>query len=274
MRRGIIRAAFDKPEVKGVSMKAWIQVAAILLVLWCLPPASLRAEGEAAQIIFRDDQAGYVLPLPVGWQEVTDTKALDSLVRRLCSIFMTGDRIANANHLRGAILPGDQKASPALVVFSLDYYSSLGLSIEAVKDIAKEPQVLMASLANSIQQLYLQHFPQSILINHRLGDDFFVLTLRTVLDFADEPGTTRNRYIKMMVTSTRLLVLMTLYDGPTVTDYEVVIAKCVREMLVLSDRSIDKVNLHEVTPLDYVLVILALLVAVIVIRKFRAFMRR
>ena len=258
-----------------VPMKALIQVVAFSLALWCcLFPVNLRADGgEGGQIILRDVEAGYVLPLPVGWREVTDSSALDSLVRRVCSMFMTGDDKANLTYVRGAILPVDQKASPALVVFALDY-ASLGLNEAALKDITTESQTLTAGLANATQTLYMQHFPHSVKLYDRLGDDFFSLHLRTILDLADEQATTRNRYIKMLLTSERVIVLMTLYDGPSVANYEVALAKCVRELLPLAEKSLDKVNPpYQASGFDYLLVVLAIIVAVYVLRKVRAFMR-
>jgi hypothetical protein len=253
-------------------MKKRMPIAAWVLVL-ALLPSPLYGEETPSPLIIRDDSAGYVMALPEGWQEVSDPRLRQELALRVCSLFVSGNAINGASHIRAAVLPSDPKAAPALVVFALEY-SALGLTEEAIKEIAKDSEEVTATLANAIQVSYMQKFPQSIMINNHLGDDFFSLNLRTVLDSADQAASTRNRHLRMMLTLNKALILMTVYDGPPNAGYDEAIAASVREMLVLPEQNLQRANPpYEASPLDYLLLAAALVAAFFAVRALRRFMK-
>jgi hypothetical protein len=247
----------------------YMRVAVFFLSLWALFPLCPPAGADApAPALLRDDAAGYVLPLPAGWQEITDPRILEDIVRRVCVVL-----VPDGGSLRAAALPSDKIAAPALVVFTLKY-ATLGLDTDALQKISKDSEAVTATLANAMQEAYKQAFPQSIMINSHLGDDFFSLNLRTVLDFADEKGTTRNRHLKLMLALDGVLVLMTLYDGPQVEAYDVAIAASVREMRILPDKLLQKINPpFEASFLDYLLLILSIISVVYIIKRMRRAVR-
>ncbi|MDR0826323.1 MAG: hypothetical protein LBN33_00360 [Desulfovibrio sp.] len=250
-----------------------MRLAFFLLALCSLFPALARAAEDMAAAVLRDEAAGYILPLPAGWREVTDPGLLEDLVARVRAVFVL-DAAGDVPFLRGAVLPDDAQASPALMVFALDY-TAFNLDKNAVQAIANDPQALTAAMANAMQEAYKENFPQSILINSHLGDDFFSLNLRTVLDFADERGTTRNRWIKVTFSVDRVLVLLTLYDGPPHAAYDESIASSVRAMRVLPEKALNKVlPPREITWLDYVLVVVAGLVCVFLILRVRMWVKK
>jgi hypothetical protein len=243
------------------------------LLLLTLSPLPARSGESAPAPMLRDDVAGYVLPLPAGWREVDDPGMLEALVRRVCVVFASNGVIPGATRIRGAVLPDDAAAAPALVVFALAY-AELGLDNKAVQEIAKDAQSLTATLANALQESYLRMFPQSIMVNSHLGDDFFSLNLRTVTDFSDEAGTTRNRHLKVALTVNGALVLMTVYDGLPVAAYDEVLAASVRALRVLPEKNL----LHAGPPfhasaLDYLMLASAIVLFVYIFLRLRAAMR-
>jgi hypothetical protein len=232
-------------------------------------PGRLYAQEEPPPLLLQDDAAGYVLPLPAGWREITDPSGLEEIVRRVCSFFASDGRIKGASSLRGAVFPEDAAAAPALVVFALDY-AVLGLDRTAVQEIAKTSREVAAALANALQKSYMQEFPQSIMLNHHLGDDFFSLNLRTVLNFEDEAGTTRNRNLKVLLAEGGALVLMAGYDGPFNTAYDAAIAASVRAMAVLPEKKLENVNPpFQSSFLDYAMILGTILFIVYLVRRFR-----
>jgi hypothetical protein len=177
--------------------------------------------------------------------------------------------IRGASAIRGAFLPDSAPASPALILFSLDY-ATLGLNAETVKDMAKKSQAVAASLADAVQESYQELFPRSIMVNSALGDDFFILNLRSVLDFSQEEATTRNRLIRMTLTAHGALLLMTLYDGPPQTIYDRDIAASVRALRILPDKAVQTLRPpFEASFLDYLLLIAAIIFAVVLAGRFR-----
>jgi hypothetical protein len=251
-------------------MKKWLRMAMLVLVLLPLP---LHGEEGPEQFLMRDDAAGYVLALPPGWREVSDSRQTRELALRVCSLFTYGDSIPGASNMRAATFPDDPQAAPAMVVFALDY-AALGLSEEAVKEIAKDSEAAIAALANAIQDSYLQKFPQSIMVNNHLGEDFFSLNLRSIMDPARPEASTRNQHLRMMLTMHKALILMTLYDGPPNALYDEVIATSVRETLILPEQNLQKViPPREVSVLDYVLMGAALVAVFYVVRALRRFSR-
>jgi hypothetical protein len=245
--------------------------ALLLLTLFPLPARS--AEGAPAPRVLRDDVAGYVLSLPPGWREVDDPGMLEALVRRVCVVFAPDGMIPGATRIRGAVLPDDAAAAPALVVFALAY-AELGLDGNAVREIAKDAKSVTATLANALQESYLRMFPQSIMVNSHLGDDFFSLNLRTVTDFADEAGTTRNRHLKVTLTVNGALVLMTAYDGPPVAAYDEALAASVRSLRALPEKALQRVNPpFQASITDYLMLAGALVFFVYIFLRLRAAMR-
>ncbi|MDR1686400.1 MAG: hypothetical protein LBR82_08195 [Desulfovibrio sp.] len=243
-----------------------------LLILLLFPLPARSGEGAPAPVL-RDDVAGYVLPLPAGWREVEDPGVLEALVRRVCVVFTSDGGISGATRIRGAVPADDAAAAPALVVFALGY-AELGLDTGAVKEIAKDSQSLTATLANALQESYLRMFPQSIMVNSHLGDDFFSLNLRTVTDFADEAGTTRNRHLKVMLTVNGALVLMTVYNGLPDAAYDETLAASVRALRVLPEKILQSVNPpYRASLLDYLMLAGALVFFVYIFLRVRAAMR-
>jgi hypothetical protein len=191
----------------------------------------------------------------------------------VCVVFASDGAIPGATRIRGAVLPDDAAAAPALVVFALAY-AELGLDTKAVQEIAKDSQSLTATLANALQESYLRMFPKSILVNSHLGDDFFSLNLRTVTDFADEAGTTRNRHLKVALTVDGALVLMTVYDGLPVAAYDEAVAASVRALRVLPEKTLQRVNPPFQASLpDYLMLAGALVFFVYIVLRLRAAMR-
>jgi hypothetical protein len=174
--------------------------------------------------------------------------------------------------MRGAVLPDSAPASPAMVVFALPY-AVLGLDQQAVRNIAKNAEAsqrVAASLADAMQLSYKERFPRSIMINNQLGEDFFALNLRSVLDFADEAASTRNRRMKMALAASGAVVLMAQYDGPPREDYDAAIAAGVREMIILPEQALRSVNPpFQPSPLDYALLCAAILAVFIFVRRLR-----
>jgi len=251
-----------------------MRVFVVLLVVWGVFPGRLEAAEEPSRMVLHDEAAGYLLPLPAGWREVTGSGELEELVRRVAAVFLCVDgTVPGARHLRGAFLPDGGRAAPALVVFSLEY-AGLGLSREAVQAIAKDARTATAGLANGIQESFMHRYPQSILVNKELGDDFFSLSVRSVGDFADEEGTTRNQHLKVMLTAGGALVLAALYEGPPDAGYDTALGGAVRELMVLPEKSLQRVNPPAgVGFLDYLMIAAAIVFAVILVGKVRRFMR-
>ncbi|MDR3176444.1 MAG: hypothetical protein LBU06_07940 [Desulfovibrio sp.] len=251
-----------------------IRVKFFFLALWGLCFIIPHARAEEAPVVLRDDVAGYVLPLPSGWREVDDPDVLEYLVRRVCVVFMSNGGIPGASRVKGAVLPDDAATAPVLVVFALTY-ADLGLDNSAVQEIAKDSRALTTNLANALQESFLRMFPQSIMINNHLGDDFFSLNLRTVADFADEAGTTRNRHLKVMLTLNGALVLMTLYDGLPNAVYDEALATSVRAMRVLPEKSLQRATSpFKASPLDYLLLVGAIAFFFYIFIRLRAAMRK
>ena len=247
-----------------------IRLALCLAVAWLLFPPCPQAQEAAPRSLLRDDAAGYVLPLPSGWREITDAGQLAEVAGRVCAVFMRGNSIPGASRMRGAILPDSAPASPALVVFVLDHAAALGLDVQSVQNIAKDARKILAPLANALQESYKQMYPASIMINSQLGDDFFALNLRSVLDFADEAASTRNRRIKVMLTAAGAVVLTTQYDGPLDAERDAAIAASVREMIVLPEKNLQSViPPYQASFLDYALLCAAILFVVILVRRAR-----
>ena len=245
-----------------------------LFLIFCLLfPTRGHAVQETSSSLLRDEAGGYILPLQQGWQEVTDTSTLQELVSRLCPFFVSGEGIPGASHIRGAVYPDDAIARPAMVVFTLDY-SVLGLGRADVQDIAKDSPTAIASLANAIQTAYSESYPQSIKINSHQGEDFFSLNLRSVLDFDNEAGTTRNQHIKVVLSAKGALVMVTLYEGLANSAYDSAIAASVREMRALPESALQHVNPpFQPSFFDYVLVFVAVIFVVIIVRRLRRAMR-
>ncbi|MDR1489507.1 MAG: hypothetical protein LBS65_03325 [Desulfovibrio sp.] len=248
--------------------------AVLFFVAWLFLPSPLKAQDEPAPPLLRDDVAGYELPLPSsGWREISDVRLLEEQARRICVVFMRDGIIPGASLMRGAFLPDSAPASPALILFTLEY-ATLGLNAEAVKNMAEKPRGVAASLANAVQESYLELFPRSVMVNSYLGDDFFSLNLRSVLDFSQEEATTRNRHIRMTLTAHGALVLMTLYDGPPQAEYDRGIAASVRTLRILPDKGLQNVRPpFEASILDYLLLISAIFFTVYLARRFRRAMR-
>jgi hypothetical protein len=243
------------------------------LLLPMLFPFPARSGEGVPALVLRDDVAGYVLPLSANWREVDDPDMLEALVRRVCVVFASDSGIPGATRICGAVLPDDAAAAPALVVFALAY-AELGLDAGAMQEIAKDSQSLTATLANALQESYLRMFPQSIMVNSQLGDDFFSLNLRTVTDFADEAGTTRNRRLKVALTVDGALVLMTVYDGLPVAAYDEAVAASVRALRVLPEKALQRVNPpFQASLLDYLMLAGALVFFVYIVLRLRAAMR-
>jgi hypothetical protein len=245
-----------------------MRLVVFFFALWALFPLCLSARAGEPPALLRDDAAGYILPLPAGWQEITDQRILEDMARRVCVIL-----VPDSGSLRGAAFSSDKAAAPALVVFALKY-ATLGLDTDALKEISKDSESVTATLANALQEAYKQAFPQSIMLNNHLGNEFFSLNLRTVLDFTDEQNSTRNRHLKVMLTLDGVLVLMTLYDGPPVAAYDAAIAASVREMLIFPDKQLQRVNPpFKASFLDYLLVTVSIVAVVYVIKRMRRAMR-
>ncbi|MCL1939287.1 MAG: hypothetical protein FWG04_01315 [Desulfovibrionaceae bacterium] len=220
-------------------MKLRIKIAALLLVsLLCFPDRLMAEEATPTQVIWHDAVAGYMLTLPPDWREAGDRRRVEELARRVCAVFIQGDTIPRAIHMRAAEFPDDTTASPALVVFALNY-NALGLDRKAAQNVAQDSKSVVIALANALQQAYKQVFPYSIMINHHLGDDFFSLNLRSAPDKPEKDSeTTRNQHLKLMLTSEGALILMTLYDGPPLAAYDSPIAAAVRSLLILPEKSL------------------------------------
>ncbi|MDR2727335.1 MAG: hypothetical protein LBC10_05020 [Deltaproteobacteria bacterium] len=250
-------------------MNVWMRIAAWAAALWLLFPACVPAQEAESRLVLRDEAAGYALLLPADWQEVTDADLLDDLVRRIGGMFLQHGRIPGAAYMRGALLPDSAPASPALIVFTLGY-EAFGLGAKNVLDIADDSKIIARGLANVLQTSYLQHYPNSIMIDNYLGDDFFSLNLRSVLDFADEAGTTRNRYIKVALVASGVVILMAQYDGPPDPQRDPTIAACVREMIIVPEKTLQSVKPpYQASFLDYVLFVGAALVVFVVVRRMR-----
>jgi hypothetical protein len=245
-------------------------LAVLFFVVWSFLPSPLNAQEAPAHPFLRDEGAGYELPLPsADWREITDARLLEEQARRVCVVFMRDGVIRGASSMRGAFLPDSAPASPALILFTLEY-ATLGLDAEAVKDMAEKSRAVAATLANAVQESFRELFPGSIMINSYLGEDFFLLNLRSVLDFSQEAATTRNRYIRMTLTARGALVLMTLYDGPPQAEYDRDIAASVRTLRILPDKALQSVRPpFEASFLDYLLLIAAILFVVYLARRFR-----
>lgn len=245
----------------------------LFLILSLLSSAKAHAMQETSFSLLRDEAGGYILPLPQGWQEVTNASALQELVSRLCPFFISGEGISGASHVRGAVYPDDAMARPAMVLFALDY-RILGLGQADVRDIAKDSPAAIASLANAIQTVYSESYPQSIKINSHQGDDFFSLNLRSVLDFDDEAGTTRNQHVKVVLAANGALAMVTLYEGPADNAYDSAIAASVRAMRALPENALQHVNPpFQPSFFDYVLVFVAIIFVAIIVRRLRSAMR-
>jgi hypothetical protein len=249
-----------------------ICLAVLFFVVWSFIPSPLNAQDEPAPpLLLQDDGAGYVLPLPSSdWREITDARLLEEQARRVCVVFMRDGVIRGAASMRGAFLPDSAPASPALIVFTLDY-ATLGLGAENVKDMAKRSRAVAATLANAVQESYRELFPRSIMVNSHLGEDFFSLNLRSVLDFSNEAATTRNRHIRMSLTAHGALVLMTQYDGPPNVAYDAALAASVREMRVLPGKEVRAVlPPFEASFFDYALILGAMVFVFFLMRRFRS----
>jgi hypothetical protein len=250
-----------------------MRIAVCFPVLLLLLPLPARSGEGAPALVLRDDVAGYALPLPAGWREVDDPDMLESLVRRVCVVFTSDGGIPGASRVRGAVRPDDAAAAPALIVFALAY-AELGLDSKAVREIAKDSPSVTANLANALQESYLRMFPQSIMVNSHLGDDFFSLNLRTVTDFADEAGTTRNRILKVALTVDGALVLMTVYDGLPVAAYDEAVAASVRALRVLPEKTLRSVDPpYQASLPDYLMLAGALVFFVYIFFRLRSAMR-
>lgn len=247
-----------------------IYFAVLFFAAWLFIPSPLSAQEAPAPPLLRDDGAGYELPLPSSdWLEITDARLLEEQARRVCVVFMRDGVIRGASSMRGAFLPDSAPASPALIVFALDY-ASLGLDAEAVKDLAQKSRAVAATLANAVQESFLELFPGSIMVNSYLGEDFFALNLRSVLDFSQEEATTRHRLIRLTLTAHGALVLMTLYDGPPQAEYDRDIAASVRALRILPENALQNVRPpFEASFLDYLMLIGVILLAVYIARRFR-----
>lgn len=178
-------------------------------------------EGAPSVVVLRDEAAGYVLPLPPGWRELAGPDQLRDLIPRVCVLFSTDGGIPGSSSLRGAVLPDEAAASPALIVFALDY-ALLGLDSEAAREIAKDSRSVTATPANALQESYLRLFPRSIRINHHLGENFFSLNLRRPpllpagarASFPFYPGSVRGRGITRTSSMRRVETFSTRKRSP------------------------------------------------------------
>lgn len=261
-RNGSIAASFqDEKMLPRV-------IIGLALCLWLLLAVPALAQDPPA-LALRDERLGYIVPLPQGWSEVTDQSRVEHYVRKVCAFLAGGKNapdmpvLAGASGIRAAALPEDTAASPALVVFLLDY-AALGLNAETVRELAENSEAVAANLANALQHAYLDVFPRSIMVNSYLGEDFFSLNLRSL----PEGGAARNQHFKLILTSAGALILMTLYEGPEDAAYDSAIAASVRETIIMPEHA-----LHQVKPpykasfADYLLVGAALLATVVILRK-------
>jgi hypothetical protein len=108
------------------------------------------------------------------------------------------------------------------------------------------------------------------MVNSSLGEDFFSLNLRSVLDFSREAATTSNRQIRLTLTAHGALVLMTLYDGPPRAEYDRDIAASVLALRILPDETLQNMRPpFEASFLDYLLLIAVMIFAVHLARRFR-----
>ena len=265
----IIPSSVNKEGIVVSPRVLWF--ALFFIGLWGLFPSISHAQDEP--LLLRDDSVGYVLALPSKWIELSGEAAVTEQVNRLCSFFIKEGEIPGAFSLRAALLPEDEVASPAMVIFSLSY-PSLGLRHEEVQEMAKDSEAITAGLANALQTSYMQAFPQSIMINNHLSEEFFSLNLRTVLDFENEQETTRNRYLKVMLTAVGAVVLVAQYDGPPNSTYDRLIATSVRNLGVLPEKALRTVNPpFKPTIFDYILLFFAVIAVVILVRKLAGVMR-
>ena len=228
---------------------------------------------EEPRLHLRDDEAGYVVLLPDGWREVTDPLALKKLLDRVGVLFAKEGVISGASHIRGAVFADDARAAPALAVFALDY-AGIGLTSNALDEMARDTRRVGAALADAMQVEYLKLFPQTVLVNSVLGEDYFYMHLRSVLDPADEQGSTRNRYIKLIFGAHVALMVLAQYDGPQNINYELALAKSTRESTALPEKKIrTRLPPYEASFLDYLMLVAAVIFGVYCFGRLRAWMR-
>lgn len=236
-----------------------------LLCALCCPQAALAAEG-AQRAVLLDSEAGYMAPLPAGWEEAGPDQARAAALRA-GALFVVDGAIPGASGIRGALYPADAAAAPVLAVFTLDY-AALGLAAAAADKVAEDARSVAAALSLALQEEYARRFPRSILVHTALGEDYFSLQLRT----EDDPPC--NRHLKVMLAARGAVALAAQYDGPVNTAYEIALAGSVRETRILPGHTLQsRLPAYRPGLLDYLLLPAAVAFAAWCLARLRAWMK-
>lgn len=218
-------------------MKVFFTMCLLAAFFTFTPPAP----GHGAELgeIIADEWAGYGIYLPPGWKPVSDKEKILEIAKDVAAFSYRNDgRDSMFANAQAAIFP-DAPGNPAMVFYWMDY-RMLGISKEALGELAKTPEDLVSTAANALQMAYRDVFPNSIMINSYLENDTFILNLRSVVDFNNEEETTRNQTIRMIFGKDAVVVVASLYTGPPNAEYDEEISKAIREMYVNPEKTLEK----------------------------------
>ncbi len=231
-------------------MRIFVVVVLLLGQLWA---GVAFAENESRGEIIQDQWAGYALTLPYGWQVMTDRPKLLAMAKDVCAFSYTPEREDSIfANVRGGYLPGAAQG-PALVVFWVDY-RFMGINGEAVSELAKDSENVLATTANALLASYQQAFPNSMMVNNHLDTDTFILNLRSITDTNNQEASTRHQTIRVIFGKECVIFIASLYTGAHNAGYDEVISKSIREVYISPDKTLAKAKPEfRVGALDYIL---------------------